>query len=139
MPMGLSSISNRERNAPSTGVERSVGSVAIRSVMKAAFARGVWNEVRMLMNAATASQVFCARPTRGLHKCNSDARLYSAGGWLARSQAASAGRYASVFGPPNSVAGACNACIARPNDAEASTASAGVQPMLVSVPARPYW
>jgi len=61
MPMGLSSISNRERNAPSTGVERSVGSVAIRSVMKAAFTRGVGNEVRMLMNAAGASQVFlCA-------------------------------------------------------------------------------
>jgi hypothetical protein len=61
LPMDLSSISNRERNAPSTGVERGVGSVAIRSVMKAAFARGVWNEVRMLMNAAAASQVFlCA-------------------------------------------------------------------------------
>jgi len=59
--MDLPSISNRERNAPSTEVERSVGSVAIRSVMKAAFTQGVGNEVRMLMKAVTASQVFwCA-------------------------------------------------------------------------------
>ena len=139
MPMGLSSISNRERNAPSTGVERSVGSVAIRSVMKAAFARGVWNEVRMLMNAAAASQVFCAGPMRGLHKCNSDARLYSAGVARAIARGDACGRYASDFGPPNNVAGGCNVCIARPNDAEASTASAGAQPMLASVPVRPYW
>ena len=139
MPMDPSSISNRERHAPPTEVEQGIGSVANRSVMKAAFARGVWNEVRMLMNAAAASQVICAGPIRGLHKCNSDARLYSAGVASAIARGDACGRYASVFGPPNNVAGGCNVCIARPNDAEASTVSAGAQPMLASVPVRPYW
>ena len=61
MPIDLPIISNRERNAPSTEVERGVGSVASRSVMKAAFARGVWNELRMLMNAVPPSQAFRAK------------------------------------------------------------------------------
>jgi hypothetical protein len=77
--MDLPSVSNRERKAPSTEVERGIGSRANRSVMKAAFARGVWNELRMLMNATAASQAFFARPAHRLHKSNSDALLYGPG------------------------------------------------------------
>ena len=60
MPVILPSVSNRERTAPSTEVERCIGVWANRSVMKAAFTRGVWNELRMSMKATLALQAFRA-------------------------------------------------------------------------------
>ena len=77
MPIDLPSVSNRERNAPSTGVERGVGSEAIRSVMTAAFARGVWNELRILMNALPLPQVLRAKALRDVCRNATVARSFT--------------------------------------------------------------